>query len=314
MRRFYYQLIIFLSRTLGTWVFSVFIWPVTTVFFVFFPKRVANGIRFYRVLFPDRSRFYYLRCVWRQYHNFSRLFVDRFLLHEEGELSYTSEGWEHIKEAVDARSGGIILMSHMGNWEMAAGLLSQKTPGLRLLLYMGRKHKEKIGAFIKSGLSSTGIRIVAVDPEGGSALEIIEGINFLREGGLISLTGDRPWSGKERTVPVRFLGHEAQVLEAPHVIALLSGAPIFIFFAFRSGPRQYHFFITEPIFVVAASRADRQAAIRQSAQRYADHMEQMLRRHPLEWFNFGAFLGRKLPNDSNLFNEPESCGPLHGQK
>jgi lauroyl/myristoyl acyltransferase len=295
-------------------VFSVFIWPITTAFFVFFPKRVANGIRFYRVLLPDRSRFYHLRCVWRQYHNFSRLFVDRFLLHENGELSYTSEGWENIKAAVAARSGGILLMSHMGNWEMAAGLLTQKTPGLRLLLYMGRKHKEKIGAFIKSGLSRTGIRIVAVDPEGGSALEIIEGIHFLREGGLISLTGDRPWSGKERTVPVRFLGHEAHVLEAPHVIALLSGAPIFIFFAFRSGPRQYHFFITEPIYVRAAGRADRQAVIRQSAQRYADHMEQMLRRHPLQWFNFGAFLGRKLPNDGNLYGEPPSGDLGYGQK
>lgn len=314
MRRFYYQLINFLARTLGTWVFSIFIWPITTAFFVFFPKRVAHGLRFYGVLFPDRSRFYHLRCVWRQYHNFSRLFVDRFLLHENGELSYTSEGWEYIKEAVDERSGGILLMSHMSNWEMAAGLLTQKTPGLRLLLYMGRKHKEKTGAFIKSGLSRTGIRIVAVDPEGGSALEIIEGINFLREGGLISLTGDRPWSGKERTVPVRFLGHEAHLLEAPHVIALLSGAPIFHFFAFRSGPRQYHFFITKPIHVKAASRADRKTAIRQSAQRYADHMEQMLRRHPLEWYNFDVFLGRKLTNDNNLTSEPESRDLLYKQK
>lgn len=294
MRKVYYQFIIFLSRKLGTWVFPLFVWPVTTVFFLFFPLRVAVGIRFYRALFPERRRLYHLWCTWRQYHNFSNLFLDRFILQQDGAVSHTSEGWEYLKEAADRGTGGIILMSHMGNWETAAVLMQQKHAGMRLLLYMGRKHKEKIGTFIKNGLSESGVRIQAVDPEGGSPLDLIEGIHFLKEGGLISLTGDRPWSGKERTVAVRFLNHEAHVLEAPHIIALLSGVPIFILFAFRVSKRQYHFSVTEPIYVRAATRADRQDAICESAQKYADRMEKMLRRHPLEWFNFEPFLGRKL--------------------
>jgi predicted LPLAT superfamily acyltransferase len=294
VKKLYLQILVFLSRRLGAWVVDLFVWPVTTAFFLFRPQRVGIGLRFYRALYPDRSRLYHLLCTWRQYHRFAGLFHDRLRLQHGASVSLTSDGWEHLERSVAEGRGGIILMSHMGSWEMAAGLFHRRHPKIPLLLFMGRKHQEKIGAFIKKGLSESGVKIVAVDRQGGSALEIIEGINFLKAGGLISLTGDRPWSGNERTVAVRFLGHEVRLLEAPHVFALLSGAPILIFFAFRTAPHHYRITVCEPIYVTAAGRSQRQAAIQASAQRYADQMEKMLHRHPLEWYHFEPFLGRPL--------------------
>ncbi|KPJ77866.1 MAG: hypothetical protein AMJ54_06050 [Deltaproteobacteria bacterium SG8_13] len=294
MRKPYYQLLISLSRKWGVWIMPICIWPVTAAFFLLFPGRVAVGLDLYRSVYPDRSRIFHLLCVWRQYHRFSRLFVDRFYLHEGIQVHTASEGWEYLEETLDKGTGGVVLMSHMGTWEMAAGLIRQKRPHLPLMLYMGEKHKEKIGAVIKDGLAQSGIRIVTTDPDGGSPLNIIEGVQFLREGGLVSLTGDRTWSGKERTVPVRMFEREARVLEAPHMLALLSGAPILIFFSFRTGPRQYHMAVMEPYRVTADHRSERKEAIRRSAQHYADQLERMLRRYPLEWFHFGPFLGRRI--------------------
>ena len=216
------------------------------------------------------------------------------MLHESVSIDHSSDGWEYLEAAIEKGTGGIILMSHMGTWEAAATIMKKTNPTMRLLLYMGKKHKEQIGGFIKDGLARSGIRIIAVDSKGDSTFDIIEGIHFLRSGGLISLTGDRPWSGQERTVSVRFLGHEAHVLEAPHMIALLSGAPIFIFFSFRTGKNRYHTAVSRPIFVKAATREDRRRVIERSAQIYADHLERMLRQHPFEWYNFGPFLGKRL--------------------
>jgi predicted exporter/predicted LPLAT superfamily acyltransferase len=294
LRKPYYQLLIMFSRRWGTWIMPIFIWPVTAIFFFLFPRRVAVGIDFYRSVHPDRSRVFHLLCVWRQYHRFSRLFVDRFYLHEGIPVHTTSDGWQYFEEALATGTGGIVLMSHMGTWEMAAGLIRQKRPHLPLLLYMGKKHQEKIGAFIKDGLSQSGIRILTADPEGGSPLNIIEAVQFLREGGLVSLTGDRTWSGKERTVPVTMFGREAKVLEAPHVLSLLSGAPILVFFSFRTGPKQYHMALAEPYRVQADQRSQRNKAIRRSAQHYADHLERNIRRYPLEWFHFDSFLGPRV--------------------
>ncbi|MBW2589439.1 MAG: lysophospholipid acyltransferase family protein [Deltaproteobacteria bacterium] len=290
MRKLFYKFLIALTKRLGPWVFTLFAWPIATGFFLFSPLKVAVGVRFYRVLFPDRNRLYHIWCTWRQYHNFTHVFMDRFMIVDSEGITHTSEGWEYLEEAVEKGKGAIILMSHMGNWETAAHLLSRKQYGMRLLLYMGIKAKEQIEKMQKESLSKGGIKIVAVDQDGGSPFDILEGIKFLREGGLVSLTGDRIWSGNERTVAIKFLNHEVYLPVAPHIFALLSKVPLFVFFSFRSGPKSYHFKISEPIYVKAASRADRQEAIERSAQKYADHIQQNLRTHPLQWYILSLFL------------------------
>ncbi|MBN1548698.1 MAG: lysophospholipid acyltransferase family protein, partial [Syntrophaceae bacterium] len=210
------------------------------------------------------------------------------------DISYSSEGWPYLEEALSRGVGAILLMSHVGNWEIAASFLKRKKQDIKVLLYMGAKHKEQLERIQKESLSQSGITIIAVDPNSGSPADIIEGMNFIDSGGLVSLTGDVIWRKDQRSVAVNFLGHEVYLPETPHLFALMSGAPLFIFFAFRTGDRQYHFTLSEPIYVQAPSKAERTEAIRQSAQKYADILEETLRRHPLQWYQFKPFLGSKL--------------------
>ncbi len=291
MKTLFYRLLILLSRGMGLWVFRFFSWWVATGFFLFAPRRVAISLSFYQSLSPDRGKYSALKQAWRQYHSFTSVFLDRILLMEEGRLTHTSEGLEFLTEALERKTGGILLMSHFGNWEVAARLLHRK--GMRLLLYLGKKHKEQIESAQKRSLEGQGIRVVTVDEEGGSPLDIVEGIKFLKEGGLVSLTGDRLWGRGQRTVSVSFLGHEAVLPEAPYLLALLSGAPLFIFLAFRTGEGRYAFSLSAPIYVKAASRSEREPAIREAAQTYARLLEAAVRRHPQEWYHFEPFLGKK---------------------
>ena len=295
MRKFLYKFIIFVSRKFGRWVFVVYAWIIATGFFLLFPFRVGNSVRFYRTLHPDRNRLFHLWCAWRQFHNFADVFMDRFLLQESDELKFTSEGCELLEKSIDAGKGGILLMSHMGNWDVAAHLLKRNLKNLRLLLYMGVKQKEQIEQIQKESLSQSGIQIIAVEPDGGSPMDILEGIKFIESGGVVSLTGDLLWNQDQRTVPVKFLGCEILLPEAPHLFALLSGTPLFIFFAFRTGKNQYHFTMSEPIFLVCTSREERAGSIRRAAQQYADILEATLRKYPLQWYHFKPFLTAK-PN------------------
>jgi len=292
MIKLFYQFLTFFTRFLGSWFFKVFSRFVSTGYFIFFPQRVALGVRFYRALFPERGGLHALRCTWRQFHGFTDVFLDRFLLQADNAIAYTSEGWELLERAAADGTGGIVLMSHMGNWDVAAHLLRKR--GLRLLLYMGAREKEQIEKMQKDSLAESGLSIVSVGEDGGSPFDILEALRFLREGGLVSLTGDRLWTPGQRAVPVRFLGHRALLPEAPHSIALLSGAPLFLFFAFRTGPSAYHFSINGPIAVTAPSRADRGRAIRESAQRYADILAEKAREYPRQWYHFESFLGERL--------------------
>ncbi|OPY12905.1 MAG: lipid A biosynthesis lauroyl acyltransferase [Syntrophus sp. PtaB.Bin001] len=298
MKSLFYRLLILLSRGTGIWALRFISWWVATGFFCFFPSRVLVSLRFYQALFPDRGRLFSLKQAWRQYHSFTSVFVDRILLLEGGRLAHSSEGVELLKEAMRKKTGGIILMSHFGNWEVAAHLLRLK--GLRLLLYLGKKHKEQIESVQKKSLEEQGIRVIAVDENGGSPLDIVEGIKFLKDGGLVSLTGDRVWGREQRTVTVNFLNHEVSLPEAPHMLALLSGAPLFVFLTFRSGTGKYYFNVSEPKYVKAESRQERGKAIRESAQAYAGILEDIVRNHPEEWYHFEPFLGRKIIDNKTL--------------
>lgn len=293
MRNISYKFITALSRKTGLWVFRLFAWFVATGYFIFFPGRVGNSTRIYQALYPDRHRSYHLWCAWRQFHNFTHVYQDRFVLQDSKELSTTSEGMQHLKDAVSKGRGAILLMSHMGNWEMAAHLLKRELKDLRLLLYMGIKQKEQIEHLQKEALVQSGIHIIAVEKDGGSPMDLVEGNKFIESGGVVSMTGDLVWKREQRTIPVQFLGREILLPEVPHVLALLSGAPIIIFFAFRTAKNCYRFTMTEAMYLKSASRKDRNAVIRKSAQAYAQVLEQTLRQHPLQWYHFKPFFEPK---------------------
>jgi len=293
VKDFFYHCLMVLARGFGSWIFLLIAWHVATGYFLFSPRRVAVSVRFYRRLFPERPRRYALWCAWQQYHYFVHVFLDRFRLGEGDELPATCEGWEHIVAASRSGRGGIILMSHLGSWEIAAQLLKRKGGGdsrMRLLLYLGAKHREQIERRQKRSVEESGIRVISVPEDGGSAMDILEGLNFLREGGLVSLTGDRLWGRDQRAVTVRFAGCEARVPEVPYILAMISGAPLLIFFGYRTGRGQYHLIAKPPLYVAAASRAERGKAVQTAAQTYADGLAETVRAHPYEWYHFEPFL------------------------
>lgn len=290
MSAIFYKSITFLPPRWGRRFFQVFAWFVATGYFVFFPRRVGDSIRIYQALYPNRHRLFHLWCTWRQFHSFTGVFLDRYLLQDSDIISYNSEGIEHLEGLIDRGKGGILLMSHMGNWEVAAQLLRRKLKNLRLLLYMGARQKEQIEQLQKETIAQSGIRIIAVDEGGGSPLDIVEGIKFIESGGVVSLAGDLVWRKDQRAVPVKFLEQEILLPEAPHLFALLSGAPLITFFAFRIGRNKYRFTMSQPVYLKAASRDDRPDTIRRSAQQYADLLEAALRNHPFQWYHFRPFL------------------------
>ena len=282
---------------MGLWVFRFMAWFVATGYFLFFPVRVAESVRFYGALLPSKNLSYHIWCAWKQFHNFTYVFLDRFLLFKNYPIHITHEGWEYLVETVQRKEGGIILMSHIGNWEMAAHMLKMRgnnIPGMKLLLYLGERFKDQIEHAQKEDLIQSGVKIIVAEENSVSPTDIVEGINFLKAGGLVSLTGDRIWRKNQRAIAVRFLGHEVFLPETPFVFSLLSGTPLYIFFAFRTGRETYHFQIQPPEYVRAKDRSERQNAIARAAQIYADRLEEMVRRYPFEWFHFEPFLGQKL--------------------
>jgi predicted LPLAT superfamily acyltransferase len=289
----FYRILPILSRVFGAWTFDLIARGIAAGYFFFAPRRVMTGARFYRALFPQRSRFYHCRCTWKQFQNFTSVYLDRHLL-ASGDVRFSYEGWEHIENALDRKTGGIILMSHLGNWEVAAHLMKRKREQLPLMLFMGQRAEAHIERLQKNDLRRRGIHVVAAEKNGGTSFDLLEGLRFIQGGGLVSMSGDQIRTTGQRAVSVSMLGHEVRLPETPHLLAMFSGAPLLIFFSRRVAKQRYHLKMCEPRYIAKAPRPLRAEAIRQSAQGYADLLEIHLRANPLEWYHFEPFLGPKL--------------------
>jgi predicted LPLAT superfamily acyltransferase len=290
MQALFYRCLVRATKIFGPRFFVIVAQGIATGYFLFNTRRRTTGRDFYAVLFPGRRRLYHYFAVWRQFTNFTYIYLDRFIQREVRNLDCTIHGREHVVTAQNRKKGGILLMSHMGNWEVAAHLLTKVVPDLDLMLYMGIRNKEEIEKIQKQSISGDGIRIVGVDETGGSPFDIVDGIRFLQNGGFVSMAGDVVWREEQRTIAGKFLGHRVRIPEAPFVLALVSGAPLIVFFAFRTPDGQYRFSAQPPINVVSPDRRDRRTALRSAAQCYLRYLEKAVGEHPFQWYHFKPFL------------------------
>lgn len=288
VKGFWYTLLESLTRIFGSWLFVMVSKTIAAGYFLF-SKNTKESRRFYGLLYPQKSGFYHTLCTFRQYQNFTTIHYDRFLASRGMKTRFQSEGWEKLESVVHEK-GAILLMSHLGNWEIAAHLLQLQEDKLNLLLYMGVKEKEGVEGLQKEHLQESGVKIIGAPQGGGSPFDAVAGIRSLQEGGLISMTGDIVWREDQRSVQVDFLGGKASLPEAPYIFALVSGAPIFCFYSFRTGKNSYGFSLSDPLYIHCEKRSERKGMIQTAAQHYADLLQEQLRAHPLEWYHFDRFV------------------------
>ena len=261
---------------LGVWPIRFFAWWVATGYFFFRPSRRRASVQLYRVIFPSRSPWYYLYCAWRQFHSFAATYADRVELDTRKRVSVSVEGDEGIIEAGKKGTGGIILMSHLGSYEIAARAFQER--GLKHLIIMGEKEAKQVPRDQREALAAKGVHIQVATGGDDSLLGGLEAIKFIRDGGFVSIAGDLVWTDPRSRLSVKIFGREADLPAGPHLLAHVSGAPLFTLFSFRIKRGEHRILISAPRTVRASSRSERNRVLQESAQSYADALEERVRR------------------------------------
>jgi len=289
MKAFFHRMLIRVSFLLGSWFIRSFAWWIATGYLLFRPTRRRSSLQLYQAIFPDRKGWYHLYCVWRQFHSFAATYADRIEVDSKKGVTISAQGKEGIIEAARRGSGGIILMSHLGNYEVAARAFDEI--GLKHLMIMGEKEAKQVARDQRETLSSRGITILVATGQGDSVFGGLEAINFIREGGFVSLSGDLTWTKQRFLLPVKLFDQEVVLTSAPHLLALVSGAPLFTLFTFRVKRGIHRIIISPPREVKASSRSERNTTLQASAQVYANALEEKVRQHPFQWYIFEPFFG-----------------------
>lgn len=257
-------------------------------YFLFCRKRVRGSIELYQALFPGRGNVFYLYCVWRQFTDFASGYCDRLSLETGEKVEYLEEGREYLEKALLGGTGGIILISHLGNWEIIARIAKRR--GVKLLLLMGEQESKQVARMQKEDMRAEGINVMVSSPVIESRFAGLEAVEFLKGGGLVAIAGDLGWTDSNRGVMVNLFGRKAMLPAAPHLLAVYSGAPLFTLFTYRISRNKYLISILPPRWMETSIKG-RNAAVQESAQEYALDLEKAVMRFPYQWHVFEPLLG-----------------------
>lgn len=259
------------------------LWLVSLYFTINPTREAAEGSeRYLRAVLGRRPGFAERH---RHVRTFSSVVFERVALLGEGadRFAIRPRGHEMIARLHAERRGAVLLGAHYGSFE-ALRAFDRELPGLSVRYMMYEDNAETSTRVLGSVNPEIAERVIPLRDGIGAMMLAREA---LQAGHLVAFLGDRmPVRNPRAEVEVTFLGRPIRVPRAPYLSALMSGVPLILCFAPRIGRRTYEIEFTELHDGSPVSRGEREETCARLAQRYADALADMCRRHPYNWFNF----------------------------
>ncbi len=253
------------------------LFPVCLHYLLFDRAAVRSALPYLRRRFPEAGRLRRLAQVYRLFLNQGRQLIDRFaLLSGAVPFHFTLQG---ARPTLPAEGGLVLLTAHVGNWQAALTTLGNLDRPVHLV--MRPEDNAAVLRALRLGVNTAHLRVISAESHLGGVVEIL---NALKHGGIVSFMGDRPFDFE--TLPVRFLGDEARFPVGPFQIAAAAGCPMQVLLCARTGYRHYRIDTTCRIEPAYRPGTPRRSQLQAWMQQYADSLEAFVRDHPFQCFLF----------------------------
>ena len=226
--------------------------------------------------------------VLRHFYEISLSVLDRMVIWSGAldamELDY--DGAEDVLALADAGRGALILGAHVGNLDMLSFVAQRHDLVVNVVAYFG--NAERINGFLQS-LGNEQLRVIERNPDSAQTALTVRAC--LERGEFVVVMADRVApGGAERSERVPFLGDPARLPLGPFLLAATLGFPVYLALCVRTGDARYTA-VMRPIAATAerTPRPERDRRARELLARYVSVLEDVCRRHPLQWFNFFDF-------------------------
>ncbi|HUH12413.1 MAG TPA: lysophospholipid acyltransferase family protein [Longimicrobiales bacterium] len=178
-------------------------------------------------------------------------------------------GLELLEEPLGRGDGVVLITGHFGNWEMGGATLAAH--GVPLDVVAQRQRNPLVDGIINRSRGHSGMGLI----ERSRATR--QGLRALRDGRAVGFVADQ--DARRAGVFVPFFGRPASTHRGPAILALRSGAPVFILTAVRAGAGyEVHL---EPVEVSRAG--DTEDVVRRITAAATARLEAAIRRHPEQY-------------------------------
>jgi len=267
--------------------FSYFLLSFVVIYFLATSGKAFKVIfQFYnRVMKYNRIKAFF--SIYLNYYMFGQILLDKIamLAGFQQKFTFDFEGEEYLRQMND---GGLLVSAHVGNWEIAGQLLNRLEKKINILLF-DAEH-QRIKGYLSDVLSARNVNFIVIRDDFSHLLEIKQA---LANKEIIAMHGDRYIEGN-KTVILDFMGKPAAFPIGPVNMAAKFNIPVSFVFAVKERRTHYHFYATPLTKVVFTTNLKkREENFREALGLYVEKFEEILRKYPLQWFNYYDFW--KLP-------------------
>ncbi|RYD63725.1 MAG: hypothetical protein EOP83_11450 [Verrucomicrobiaceae bacterium] len=270
----------------------VLIPPWTLLFFLVAKSQRRAVTGNLKALFPSWSGLRALTGAYRVFLNFAFTFVDAMRCETgTGSVDWIIEGLEHFEDLKSRAAGCVVLTAHMGNYDMAAPLFSEKfgrtiyavraperEPEMQELREAEIAEKERLNPYFRTCFN-----------HGGEMLGV-ELARYLNQGDIVAVQGDRvifEVSPMETEVEPGLL---MRLPRGPLYLARITGSAVFPLFIVRDGWRRYRVQVHAPLDLPARVRGRGEDP---ATPIWAGAILSGVKEHWKQWFVFEPVLRRE---------------------
>lgn len=237
-----------------------------------------------QVLGPGAPRSVVEAATRNAFRNYARYMVDlvRMANADVRDLGSNARisGWEHLDGAYDEGKGVVLVTGHVGNWDLAAGILAAR--GRIVSAPVETLKPPAWNARVQSIRERVGLRTIPLETG------VRDMIAALRRGEGLAVLVDRPL--RDSGVVVRFFGRPTRVPAGAATLAMRTGAAMVpVAFLRAADGHRFEGHIGPAIRARVEGRlshAEAQEQVQQLTQAVVSWLEDMIRHHPDQWYMF----------------------------
>lgn len=270
--------------------------------FVFFMKKVGIGAAYFILYFvaayfcffskdSTKSIYYYLRHrlkysklksvfgIFKSYYVFGQTILDKIAISSglSDRFTYESDGVHFINETLKAKKGGVLISAHVGNFEISEHFFGVLEENASISLLTTDVEHTAIKEYLDSVRKKSNIKLILIKEDLSHIFEVNAA---LARNEIVCITGDRYVKGS-KFLTEELLGKEAKFPAGPFMLASRLNVPVLFVYVMKETNKHYHLYAKKS----QAKHRDAQALLKE----YTQSVTWMLKKHPLQWFNYFDF-------------------------
>jgi predicted LPLAT superfamily acyltransferase len=217
--------------------------------------------------------------VYKSYFTFGQTIIDKVCITAgmRNKFTYEFDGLEILNKLLTDKKGGVLISAHIGNFEIAEYFFSEIDVDFQINLVTSDLEHSAIKNYLNKISKVSKIKLILIKDDLSHIFEINAA---LARNELVCFTGDRYFEGV-KSLKAELLGEEANFPAGPFLIASRLKVPVVFVYVMKEPNFHYHLYTRE----AQVSHRDEKGLLKA----YIDNLELMLKKYPLQWFNYFDF-------------------------